>query len=114
MIELLLGTTEDEVKKAEEDTELYYIFTNNVFLQTNKIDERFKESIKYFNIIDKELQKSNPIEMSDKAWDRYLIENGLETDNYHRHLFEFGLYHDHKMGLLVYIYGPFTKNEIKN
>lgn len=98
---------------AENDTELYYIFFNNIV--ESKIPEKYYPSVKYYQRINSFLDKNptyDQIEKNLKEYWKYYSKNSPEKKTEIVSIAG-GNYSNIKLSILTFIYGPFNKNDWK-
>ena len=99
--------------KANDDTELYYIFSNNLVLNKNGIDPQLKQTMTYYKGITLEAKKGNQEQIAIQSWERYLDENLFQHKEYLKIKIHCGPFYDNETELLLFFYGPFNKSDIK-
>ena len=102
--------------KADENTELYYIFFNNAIETEGIIDESFSSSIKYSHLINKAISKQNSSDIAqtiETAWSRYIAENTLSINKIEKVKINCGEYYNWTISIITYIYGPIFKDELE-
>lgn len=98
---------------ADKNSELYFIQFTNLPLTKKPFDKKFITSIKYYNVINSQISKSENLEKSiDNAWETHITTNNLSHLQTTKIKLEAGKYYDYQLKIIVHVLGPFKKTNI--
>jgi hypothetical protein len=102
---------------ADADSELYFGYFVNHVRASDKISERFKQAIKYWPYLNRDLSAMQfPTDIRDsqeRDWLRHLELMGLPNERHVTKIIRAGYYYDLPVVVFAHLYGPMRKADLE-